>query len=63
MINGQGPLQEVDLANTDNHVDEITVDDFFDVLISALDSDKDVFESNKQMTSDTWFGKQVCFNI
>merc|ERR1711936_469352 len=33
-------------------------DDFMDTLIEALDTDTDVFESDRQITSDPWFGKQ-----
>jgi len=46
-------------ASKNHHVDEITVDDFFECLIGALDSDKDVFESDTEMISDPWFGKQM----
>merc|ERR1711875_171407 len=45
-------------ASKNDHVDEITVDDFFDSIIEALDNDKDVFEYNKEINSDSWFGKQ-----
>merc|ERR1711970_198985 len=45
-------------SSKDSHVDEITVDDFFDSIIEALDNDKDVFEYNKEINSDSWFGKQ-----
>merc|ERR1712179_863100 len=45
-------------SSKDSHVDEITVDDFFDAIIEALDNDKDVFEYNKEINSDSWFGKQ-----
>ena len=46
-------------SSKESHVDEITVDDFFDAIIEALDNDKDVFEYNKEINSDSWFGKQV----
>ena len=46
-------------SSKDEHVDEITVDDFFDAIIESLDNDKDVFEYNKEINSDSWFGKQV----
>merc|ERR1712025_135481 len=46
-------------ASKNDHVDEITVDDFFDSIIEALDNDKDVFEYNKEINSDSWFGKQA----
>jgi len=46
-------------SSKDSHVDEITVDDFFDALIEALDNDKDVYEYNKEISSDSWFGKQA----
>merc|ERR1719350_1587829 len=45
-------------SSKDSHVEEITVDDFFDAIIEALDNDKDVFEYNKEVSSDAWFGKQ-----
>merc|ERR1712183_1183949 len=45
-------------SSKDEHVDEITVDDFFDAIIESLDNDKDVFEYNKEINSDSWFGKQ-----
>merc|ERR1719350_1743544 len=45
-------------SSKDSHVEEITVDDFFDAIIEALDNDKDVFEYNKEINSDSWFGKQ-----
>ena len=48
-------------SSKDSHVEEITVDDFFDAIIDGLDNDKDVFEYNKEINSDSWFGKQVCF--
>merc|ERR1719209_764242 len=38
--------------------EEISMDDFMDTLIEALDTDADVFESDRQITSDPWFGKQ-----
>jgi len=46
-------------SSKDSHVDEITVDDFFDALIEALDNDEDVYEYNKEINSDSWFGKQA----
>merc|ERR1719219_1758242 len=56
----QAALEEVKVDSSKNeHVDEITVDDFFNVLIRALDNDKDVFDSEAEMTSDPWFGKQT----
>merc|ERR1719347_2317081 len=45
-------------SSKESHVDEITVDDFFDAIIEALDNDKDVFEYNKEINSDSSFGKQ-----
>jgi len=52
-------LQDMGHGNSkDEHVDEITVDDFFDAIIESLDNDKDVFEYNKEVNSDSWFGKQ-----
>ena len=40
-------------------LEEITVDDFFNALIESLDSDKDVFEYNRDIYSDQVWGKQV----
>merc|ERR1712121_532545 len=40
------------------HVEEITVDDLMTSLIEALDNDKDVFDYEKEVTSDPWFKKQ-----
>ena len=34
------------------------MDDFMETLIEALDTDADVFESDRQISSDPWFGKQ-----
>merc|ERR1711934_932265 len=42
----------------EGHVEEISMDDFMDTLIEALDTDADIFESDRQITSDPWFGKQ-----
>jgi len=41
-----------------HHVDEITVDDLMRSLISALDTDKEVFDYEREITSDPWFKKQ-----
>jgi len=46
-------------SSKESHVEEITVDDFFDAIIDGLDNDKDVFEYNKEVNSDPWFGKQT----
>ena len=40
-------------------VEEITVDDFFNSLIEALDNDKDVFEYKSDTFSHPYFGKMV----
>merc|ERR1719154_448581 len=42
----------------ESRVDEISIDDFMDVLIDALNTDADVFESDRQITTDPWFGRQ-----
>merc|ERR1712121_495562 len=56
---GMAALSDVGNAqSSDNHVDEITVDDLMVALIEALDSDKDVFDYEKEVTSDPWFRKQ-----
>ena len=58
---GLGFMNEVDLENEESkegHVEEISMDDFMETLIEALDTDADVFESDRQITSDPWFGKQ-----
>merc|ERR1712055_868781 len=49
---------EEDLNSKEGHVEEISMDDFMETLIEALDTDADVFESDRQITSDPWFGKQ-----
>merc|ERR1719222_372001 len=55
----QGDLEgEESLDAKEGHVEEISMDDFMDTLIEALDTDADVFESDRQITSDPWFGKQ-----
>ena len=43
----------------DMGVTEITVDDFFNALIEALDNDKDVFEYQSDTYSHPFFGKMV----
>ena len=58
-LGGGGYMGKVKGDEKEEHVDEISVDDFMDVLIKALDSDDDVFESSYKMTSDNWHGKQV----
>merc|ERR1719304_121577 len=61
---GMGFMNQVDLDSEEGfnskegHVEEISMDDFMDTLIEALDTDADVFESDRQITSDPWFGKQ-----
>ena len=46
-----------------DYVDEITVDDFFDSLIEALDNDKDVFEYKSDTYSHPLLGKVVSISI
>ena len=61
---GMGFMNQVDLDaeegldSKEGHVEEISMDDFMETLIEALDTDADVFESDRQITSDPWFGKQ-----
>merc|ERR1711936_1080664 len=61
---GMGSMNQVDLDSEESldakegHVEEISMDDFMDTLIEALDTGADVFESDRQITSDPWFGKQ-----
>merc|ERR1719250_461200 len=61
---GMGFMNQVDLNSEEGlnskegHVEEISMDDFRETLIEALDTDADVFESDRQITSDPWFGKQ-----
>merc|ERR1712055_675286 len=54
----QVDLDEEGLDSKEGHVEEISMDDFMDTLIEALDTDADVFESDRQITTDPWFGKQ-----
>jgi len=57
---GVTALEEMGVGRSKNdHVDEITVDDLFDTLIAAIDNDKDMFEFNRELNSDPWFGKQM----
>merc|ERR1712055_401475 len=51
-------VMDLDNMSDEGHVEEISMDDFMDTLIEALDTDADVFESDRQITSDPWFGKQ-----
>ena len=44
-------------------VEEITVDDFFNSLIEALDNDKDVFEYQSDTFSHPYFGKMVSSRV
>merc|ERR1719309_1559286 len=56
---GMAALDQMgDGQSKDNHVEEITVDDLMTSLIDALDNDKDVFDYEKEVTSDPWFKKQ-----
>merc|ERR1719222_1297813 len=61
---GMGFMNKVDLDSEEGlnskegHVEEISMDDFMETLIEALDTDADVFESDRQISSDPWFGKQ-----
>merc|ERR1711915_394089 len=60
---GVTAIEEMGVGKSkEHHTEEITVDDVFDLLISALESEKDVFESNKEMSSDPWFGKETFGN-
>merc|ERR1712055_608527 len=54
----QVDLDEEGLDSKEGHVEEISMDDFMETLIEALDTDAEVFESDRQITSDPWFGKQ-----
>merc|ERR1712055_1082368 len=54
----QVDLDAEGLDSKEGHVEEISMDDFMETLIEALDTDADVFESDRQITSDPWFGKQ-----
>merc|ERR1719228_1936129 len=56
-VPGMG-FMDLDNMSDEGHVEEISMDDFMDTLIEALDTDADVFESDRQITSDPWFGKQ-----
>merc|ERR1719290_873400 len=56
---GLAALEQMgDGASKQAHVEEITVDDLMTSLIDALDNDKDVFDYEKEVTSDPWFKKQ-----
>jgi len=56
-------LEEVPVGESKNkHVDEITGDDFMEVLLGALSSDKNVVKAKKEVFSDPWLGKQVFGN-
>merc|ERR1712112_704711 len=59
-VPGMGYMNVMDLDNMgkNGHVEEISIDDFMETLIEALDTDADVFESDRTITSDTWFGKK-----
>merc|ERR1719317_514652 len=51
-VPGMGYMNVMDLDNMsdEGHVEEISMDDFMDTLIEALDTDADVFESDRQIT-------------
>merc|ERR1719452_332584 len=55
---GMGGHVDLDEDVMESGVDEISIDDFMDVLIDALNTDADVFESDRQITTDPWFGRQ-----
>jgi len=61
MLGGQmgmmmGLMGDLGVTETEP-VEEITVDDFFDALIVALDNDKDVYEYQSDTYSHPFFGK------
>ena len=57
-----GLMGDLDIHET-GPVEEITVDDFFNSLIEALDNDKDVFEYQSDTYSHPLFGKMVRLNV
>merc|ERR1719431_2009084 len=59
---GAGPLAQAALDMTtdsskDEHVEELSIDDFFLQMIDAFDNDQNVFEYAGEQNSDPWFGK------
>merc|ERR1719431_1356693 len=59
---GAGPLAQAALDMTtdsskDEHVEELSFDDFFLQMIDAFDNDQNVFEYAGEQNSDPWFGK------
>ena len=56
---GMGGYVDLDEDVEETGVDEISIDDFMDVLIDALNTDADVFESDRKITTDPWFGRKV----
>merc|ERR1711872_640108 len=60
---GVTAIEEMGVGKSkEHHTEEITVDDVFDLLISALESEKDEIETNKEISSDPWFGKETFGN-
>ena len=57
-----GLMGDLDIHET-GPVEEITVDDFFNSLIEALDNDKDVFEYQSDTYSHPLFGKMVRLDV
>jgi len=56
---GAAAIKQVgDAQSKHHHVEEITVDDLMKSLIMALDTDKEVFDYEREITSDPWFKKQ-----
>jgi len=56
---GATAIEELGVGKSkEHHTEEITVDDMFELLVEALDQEKDVFEYNHQISSDPWFGKE-----
>merc|ERR1719431_1376897 len=59
---GAGPLAQAALDMTtdsskDEHVEELSIDDFFLQMIDAFDNDQNVFEYAGEHNSDPWLGK------
>merc|ERR1712059_88937 len=59
---GAGPLAAASMEMTDgdskdDHVEELTIDDFFLQMIDAFDNDQNVFEYAGEHNSDPWYGK------
>jgi len=56
---GTVALEEMGVDRSkDKHIEEITADDVIDTLISSLNNDADMYDFNREMTSDPWFGKE-----